>query len=175
MYNANNYRNKGATMKKLTWALVGLISLIVSTTSFAAKPVVVLEINNSIGPAMQDYIQRGIESAKEKQAAVIIFRMNTPGGLETSMRGINQSILTSPIPVVTYVSPQGARAASAGTFILYASHIAAMAPGTNVGAASPVNMGGGKNDPIMQKKHLSDSVAYIRSLAELRHRNAQWG
>lgn len=145
-----------------------------------------LGIDDVIGPATADYAVRGIEHAAEENASFVILRLDTPGGLDQSMRSIIQAILASPIPVVTYVAPSGARAASAGTYILYASHIAAMAPATNLGAATPVQLGGGlpgtpddeeegaQPKTAMEKKIVNDAVAYIQSLAELRGRNAEW-
>jgi membrane-bound serine protease (ClpP class) len=161
-------------------------------------PAIILHLDGAIGPASADYLARGLKKAAERKAPVVIVRMDTPGGLDTSMRAMIRDILASPVPVATYVSPSGARAASAGTFILYASHIAAMAPGTNVGAATPVQIGGGlplpgseppakaddKKDAkaptqpsgnAMEAKATNDAAAYIRSLAELRGRNAAWG
>ncbi len=179
-----------------------------------------LAIEGAIGPAIADFIVRGIEAAGERNAELIVIEMDTPGGLDSSMRDIIQGILDSSIPVATFVYPQGARAASAGTYILYASHIAAMAPATNLGAATPVAIGAPSTAPAtnpaepetaepteatdtesgeesedesaadetatpdaqtgtdgltaMERKSINDAVAYIRSLAELHGRNADW-
>ena len=209
-------------------------------TEASAAAVPVLEINGAIGPATSHYVVRGIESAQKAGSPLVILQIDTPGGLDTSMRDIIRAILASTIPVVTYVAPSGARAASAGTYILYASHVAAMAPATNLGAATPVSIGGesppeptptsapnptptpnpttapeppnhkkpvekgGPEAPLpaggapantppatappttppsaqppqpatpMERKVVNDAVAYIRSLAELRGRNADW-
>ncbi len=186
-----------------------------------------LTINGPIGPGVSDYVHRGFEKAVAGGAKAIILQMDTPGGLDTSMRAIIKDILASPVPVIGYVGPSGARAASAGTYILYASHVAAMAPGTNLGAATPVQLGGSpappeepdkdrkkpaedededsskeageaaeeedkpaeesaaaepeekspgttKKHPTLSDKALNDAIAYIRSLAQMRGRNAQW-
>lgn len=154
----------------------------VKETAPQPKTALILTIKGAIAPAMQDYIQRGLEAAQKEHAAVIILQMDTPGGLDTSMREIIRSILASPIPVIGYVAPSGARAASAGTYILYATQIAAMAPGTNVGAATPINFGGDTTDKDKSKKIPSDEErkvandarAYLRSLAQLRDRNVPW-
>ncbi|CDT57968.1 hypothetical membrane protein [Vibrio coralliirubri] len=118
--------------------------LLFSSVFAQADDVWVIEVNGGIGPATSDYLTREIEQAHDEQAKLIILKMNTPGGLDTSMRDIIRSITTSPIPIATWVGPAGSRAASAGTYILLASHIASMAPGTNLGAATPVSLGGGK-------------------------------
>jgi membrane-bound serine protease (ClpP class) len=153
---------------------------------------VVLEIDGVIGPASSDYVQRNLRKAAEEGAALVIIRINTPGGLDSAMREIIQAIISSPVPVASYVAPSGARAASAGTYILYASHIAAMAPATNLGAATPVRIatplasGGGEKSKkssaspdeedgdAMAHKIINDAVAYIQGLAKMRGRNAEW-
>src|SRR5436309_556011 len=131
--------------------------------------------------AIAGFVRRGLQRAAKDKAQLVVLRIDTPGGLDTSMREIIKDILASPVQVASFVAPGGARAASAGTFILYASHIAAMAPGTNLGAASPVAIMGGssdkdgkKTDDPMMHKAMNDAVAYIRGLAQLRRRNADW-
>ena len=127
-----------------------------------------------INPVAAEYIKLVLTTAQEAGAVAAVIRLDTPGGLDTSMRLIVKDITASPIPVIVYVAPGGGRAASAGVFILLAAHIAAMAPGTNVGAAHPVAMGGGEMDAVMKAKVENDAVAYLKSIAEKRGRNVQW-
>jgi membrane-bound serine protease (ClpP class) len=169
----------------------------------AERAAVLLDVQGAIGPAMADYLKRGLVAAEDRHASLVLLRMDTPGGLDDAMRDIIRSILASAVPVAVYVAPSGARAASAGTYIVYASHIAAMAPATNLGAATPVRIEGfpdggddrdgdrqrgkggdaGKEkktpvpskDDAMQRKIVNDAVAYIRGLAQMRGRNADWG
>ena len=163
----------------------------------AAGAVWVLGLDGPVGPATSDYLVRGIEKASTNAASLIVIEMNTPGGLDGAMRDIIEAILASRVPIATYVTPRGARAASAGTYILYASHIAAMAPATNLGAATPVSIGApsapqGLDAPpeqdapdkadsqtpsgesAMERKMINDAAAYIRGLASLRERNSEW-
>ena len=143
---------------------------------FAANQIVVVKISGAINPAVSQFVSHEIHQANEEKQALIILNMDTPGGLDTSMRQIIKEIQNSHVPVASFVSPSGSRAASAGTFITIASHIAAMAPGTNIGAAHPVNMMGSNNEQetTLEKKMVNDAAAYIRSLAELRNRNSHW-
>jgi membrane-bound serine protease (ClpP class) len=170
----------------------------------SARTGTLLPVSGPIGPATSDYFVRNLREAEARGSALVLVTIDTPGGLDTAMRDMIQAILASEVPVVTYVSPSGARAASAGTFLMYASHVAAMAPATNLGAATPVQIGGpaapagrpGEGKPTerspdaggesdhgetgsgpgsaMERKALNDSIAYIRGLAELRGRNVEW-
>ena len=180
-----------------------LSSLLVVQLLAAASPapITVLTIDGPITPASAAYFSKGLKRSAENGSSLVVLKMDTPGGLDTAMRDIIKGILASPIPVATFVFPSGARAASAGTYILYASHIAAMAPGTNLGAATPVQigLGGTETEPdatpadpqkgatsdkekpsatgprsALTKKQISDSAAYIRSLGQLRGRNVEW-
>lgn len=151
-----------------------LALMLLSSCAFGAPPVLVMSVDGVIGPATSDYVARGIEKADSEGFQLAVIELDTPGGLDTAMRQIIRKIMASSVPVAVYVSPSGARAASAGTYILYASHIAAMAPGTNLGAATPVDAGGIGVGKTMMHKMTNDAAAYIRSLAEIRNRNADW-
>ena len=164
--------------------LASLMLLIVSSTSTAARSTVVeLQVKDGIGVATADYVQSGINHAVDIGADLVIINMDTPGGLMKPMRGIVQDILASPIPIAVYVTPAGARADSAGTYILLAAHIAAMTPTTHLGAATPVPLVGGNegdqedgpdSTPGLDRKVMNDAVSYIRGLAERHGRNADW-
>ncbi|MDX1804710.1 MAG: nodulation protein NfeD [Alcanivorax sp.] len=156
----------------------------------AAAPLVrVMTLDGPIGPAVSDWFVRALDNANNDDASLFVLELNTPGGLDRAMRDMIRAILESRVPVVTYVAPGGSRAASAGTYILYASHIAAMAPATNLGAATPVQVGGDNGSPspsgssgsqppdsasALRHKQINDAVAYIRGLAQLRGRNQDW-
>ena len=136
--------------------------------------ILIADLDGVISPASSSYLVRVVDLAEREHAACLIFKLDTPGGLDVSMREITKRVLNAKVPVVVYVAPKGARAASAGVFILYASHVAAMAPGTNVGAAHPVSMGGEKMDSVMVEKVTNDAVAYLKALAKERGRNEAW-
>jgi len=151
-----------------------LLSLLPGFLPAQEKQVNILKINDAITPAIADFIKRGIEQSVKDRVECLIIQMDTPGGLDLSMRDIIKEMMNADIPIVVYVAPSGARAASAGVFITLASDIAVMAPGTNIGAAHPVAVGGGKMDRTMADKVVNDAVAYIESIAEKRGRNVKW-
>lgn len=180
---------KGYRYRHLLLVALALFSAIVAASAQSSSgEAYLMRLEGPIGPASASYIADGLERARSSNTELVILSIDTPGGLDTSMRGIIQDILAMPIPVAAYVHPSGARAASAGTYILYASHFAVMTPGTNIGAATPIQIGavptpetgdgnqdGSSPTNATERKAVNDSVAYIRSLAEMRGRNADWG
>jgi membrane-bound serine protease (ClpP class) len=197
---SKEWPGNGVFFRQWRWLLFfGFIfqCLMTPAANAAGDFVAVVRIEGAIGPAQASYFEQSVHKAVANNAAAVTLSLDTPGGLDSAMRVIIRAILGSPIPILTYVNPSGARAASAGTYILYASHVAAMAPGTNLGAATPVALGGplpGGQDkkppandakeekegaatpavPAMETKAVNDAVAYIRALADLRGRNADW-
>lgn len=166
-------------MKRLLFLLLLMLFPLFATTSTVIK----LEIKGTIGPASSYYLKEGMAAALQQNAQMMLIELDTPGGLSTSMREMIQEITNSTFPVIVYVSPKGARAASAGTYLIYASHVAAMAPGTNLGAATPVNLmptpkipdlNSSSSPSALEKKVINDAMAYIKSLAEMNDRNISW-
>jgi membrane-bound serine protease (ClpP class) len=183
------------TARRLSWFGLALCLLAAAAATANAREVWVVELDGAISPATANYFTRALEDAQDADAAALVLRLDTPGGLDQAMRDMIKAILASRVPVVVYVAPNGSRAASAGTYLLYASHVAAMAPATNVGSSTPVSIGGSPfpspADPAeptddgdegaapagpatMERKIVNDAVAYIRGLAALRGRNADW-
>jgi membrane-bound serine protease (ClpP class) len=162
-------------MKSKIILFICTITILISASSLYAKQKIsVLNVEGVINPVLAGYIVNGIDEATEKNSMALIIQIDTPGGLDKSMRIIIKKMLSSKVPIVVYVAPSGSRAASAGTFIILASHIAVMAPSTNIGAAHPVALGSGKMDEHMAKKVENDAVAYITSIAKKRGRNTKW-
>jgi membrane-bound serine protease (ClpP class) len=171
-----NRETKTGLGRIFTAAIVGpglALYLILSTASALAKDIVVADYEGVINPVAAEYLHDALALAQTSDAQALIFKLDTPGGLDTSMRLMIKDITGSPIPVIVFVSPSGGRAASAGVFITMAAHVAAMAPGTNIGAAHPVAMGG-EMDNTMKEKVENDAVAYIKSIAEQHGRNVSW-
>lgn len=133
-----------------------------------------VKVDGIVNPVMSEYLIKSLENAEEDGAEAVIFQLDTPGGLDLSMRDIIKAMLSSDVPVIVYVAPSGSRAASAGVFITYAANVAAMAPGTNIGSAHPVAMGGEEMDEVMMEKVENDAVAYIKGIAKKRGRNVEW-
>jgi membrane-bound serine protease (ClpP class) len=155
--------------------LLAILGVLWSTPAASAgAPVILATYEGVINPVAAEYLHDALAFAESTHAQALIVRLDTPGGLDTSMRLIIKDFTNATLPVAVYVSPSGGRAASAGVFITMAAHVAAMAPGTNIGAAHPVAMGGGEMDKTMKEKIENDSVSYLKSIAEQRGRNVKW-
>ena len=167
-------------MMKSKRVILSVVLFSVLLTGFAAKlsaarkVIDVIKIDDPITPVIAEYVVSSITAAEDRPVECVVIEMDTPGGLDPAMRDIIKKIMSSTVPVVVYVSPGGARAASAGAIITLSAHVAAMAPGTNIGAAHPVNMGGEKMDETMSRKVVNDAAAYAESIAEKRNRNKTW-
>ncbi|HEY0751495.1 MAG TPA: nodulation protein NfeD, partial [Chitinophagaceae bacterium] len=153
-------------------AILRIIIILCFPLMVTSQKVVSITIDGSINPATAGFIEKGIKKAADENAQCLLIHLNTPGGLLKSTRVIVSNILESPVPVIVYVSPSGAHAGSAGVFITMAGHIAAMAPGTNIGAAHPVSQG--SMDTVMNEKATNDAAAFIRTIAQKRNRNLEW-
>ncbi|MCS6897302.1 MAG: ATP-dependent Clp protease proteolytic subunit, partial [Nitrospira sp.] len=162
------------TVAACQWALYLGWLLFLGCPVAQAGEVLVATYEGVINPVAAEYLHDALAAAQSTSAHAVILKLDTPGGLDTSMRLIVKDITGSPIPVIVFVAPSGGRAASAGVFITLAAHVAAMAPGTNIGAAHPVAIGGGEMDKTMKEKVENDAVAYIKSIAEQRGRNVSW-
>lgn len=171
----------GLKILRVTVALLAVLSgfagIVMGAAAQGEREALVVPFSGVVNPVLAGYVERAIEEAERVGASVVVIEMDTPGGLDSSMRQINRRILASRVPVVVYVAPSGARAGSAGVYITYAAHVAAMAPGTNIGSATPVAMGESGEQQMseeMRAKVSNDAAAYIRSIAEQRGRNAEW-
>ncbi len=165
------------TVRLLILSVIAILSAAAINVQAASSSICVLQVEGTINPVLVDYVERGIEQAEEDNAVACIIQLDTPGGLDTAMRDIIKEIVNADVPVVVYVSPAGARAASAGAFITMAAHVAVMAPNTSIGSASPVSIGAEGEQEMsetMEKKVVNDAAAYIRSLAQSHGRNVEW-
>jgi membrane-bound serine protease (ClpP class) len=165
-------------LRSAVLSVVFLVQVLSSAPSSAqGDHVAVVPLRGVINPAAASFVERALADAERNGASAVVIQIDTPGGLDTSMRAIIQRIISSRVPVIVYVAPPGARAGSAGVYITYAAHVAAMAPSTNIGSASPVAVGEGGEQQMsdtMRNKVTNDAVAYIRGLAESRGRNVEW-
>jgi membrane-bound serine protease (ClpP class) len=161
-------------MLRRSFLMIATVLIVGHGLAHAAAPVYVIAVADIINPVSAEFITESLKAAARDQAQALIIQLDTPGGLDKSMRLIIKDMLNSPVPVIVYIAPSGSRAASAGTFITLAAHVAAMAPGTNIGAAHPVAVGGGEVGKDMAAKITNDAAAYIKSIAERRGRNVEW-
>jgi membrane-bound serine protease (ClpP class) len=171
------FRNNNRFVRAFAAALLGaviVLGLVLTDTRADAGEIVVASFEGIINPVAAEYLHDALASAQSSGAQALILKLDTPGGLDTSMRLMVKDITGSPLPVIVFVAPSGGRAASAGVFITMAAHVAVMSPGTNIGAAHPVAMGSGEMDKTMKEKVENDSVAYIKSIAEQHGRNVTW-